>query len=698
MPIDPETDPPVTAAGRLTPAYAAPEQLRGEPPTPATDVYALGVLAYELLTGTRPHDHAGLPPEEAVRRIETAPPVRPSDTVRLAPEPAASARASTPAALARRLRGDLDAITETALRFAPEDRYPSARALGDDLARHRIGRPVRARPRTRGYVATQFFRRHRTGFALTLGLLLVLGVTAGAYVSNVSRARARAEREAQTAEAVTGVLTSLFDAADPYTEIVGQTDTMRVGAFVALATARIERFPPDDPQVQARLLCTLARVKASLHDLDTADRLFATCFDRARSFEGTPGWVAVAVRDRAVFERERGNYEAAESLATEAIHLHQNLFGPDHIEVAISLSRLGNVQLLRTKLDSAEHNLREALRIYRLREGGRGINTAAGLNDLGGLLHSKGEYESAASLIGQALAIRRSRLGGAHIRTGINLNDLGVVLSDWGKFDSAEVVYREALRVHRAALGADHPESIVPLKNVGVLYSRTGRLEEALRVQEEVFAFRRRSLGDDHPLTISEYGGLGWLNSKLGRNEEAARLLTEGLRRSRRVLGDGHKTTLVLAGNLGFLHNATGNGAFAVPIFRELIPAMVEALGANHAMVAQTRVGLAEALLQTERPSEAEREARAGLASLRLALPEEHANVLAAQSRLGDALVAQRRFEAAESLLQRRLTVVERHVNDDAARRTAVESLVELYDAWGRQNQAARYRAMLGSN
>ena len=347
----------------LTPAYAAPEQLRGEPVSTATDVYTLGVILFELLTARRPFRSASSGFERT--SLEAEPP-RPSDVVLLrdrddAPsiDEIAHARGLSPRALAARLAGDLDAIVLKALRREPQRRYIGAGALAEDLGRFLQGRPVAARPEGRRYRASKFVRRHRVGIAVAVSLVLSL---VGGLAATAWQARAKA-LEAQKAEAVKAFLISIFQGADPV-QAAGRDITLR--QVLDEGAVRVQRDLASQPAVQGELLTVLAGIYAELGVTERAGALTDQALDIHERLHGANSeLVATNLRQKASLAVARGDADTADRFAREALARHRRAYGNLHQDVAEDLDVLMIAARQRGRLADALSAAEESLRIRR---------------------------------------------------------------------------------------------------------------------------------------------------------------------------------------------------------------------------------------------------------------------------------------------------------------------------------------------
>ena len=359
----------------MTPEYAAPEQVRGDAVTTATDTYALGVALYELLTGHRPYYFDKRTPAEIERVICNQPPARPStvvaratdapqsdgSTAAITPETIAAARALPMRRLRRHLSGDLDTILLKALRKEPHRRYANAEAFVEDLRRLREGHPVRARKDTVGYRVRAFVRRHRAGVATTVAVAVLLLAGLGGSLLQMRSAASEAART----EAVRDFVVDLFDAPpDNLNRPFAASDLLTRGAV------RAQTEWAGRPEVQADLLALLGTLSAQ---------------------QGLP--------------------EQARTLHEQALTVRHSLYGPDHADIGTSLHALGELALARDALDEAEALLRQSLQIRHRRFGTEDPRTAETQAVLGDCLLRLNRPDDARPLLTAAYTVLRTERG-----------------------------------------------------------------------------------------------------------------------------------------------------------------------------------------------------------------------------------------------------------------------------------------------
>jgi serine/threonine-protein kinase len=549
---EPET---LTLAGRaLTPAFAAPEQIRGGAITTATDVYAIGVLLYLLLTGRRPYDLTDRSAAVIERIVcETTPP-RPSATVDSddSADPGQAARAAergtSPARLRRWLRGDVDLIVMKALRKEPERRYPTAAALEDDLRRLLDGRPVSARPDTVAYRVRKFVGRHRGGVAVTMVVMALLA----AGLVRERTLRGRAEAEARKAQAVEQYLVSVFGVSNPLASSETRGADVTARALLDRGVARIDSSLSQQPEVQAELRGVLGSVYAGL-----------------------------------------GLFDRAEPLLRQALDQRRALYGPRHPDVAEAMDHLGDVLVKQSRYDKAEPLLREALEQRRMLLGNDTAETAESLDHLATLHQERGALDTAEPLFREVLAIRRAIHGPDHDAVALSMNNLGLVLTMRGREAEAEPLYRGALAVRVKHLGEDHPLTAQSLQNLAQLLQQGGRHAEAEPLQRRALAVKRKSLGNAHPSVTVSLNNLGSLLAlQLNRVDEAEPLVREALALDRQLFGEPHAYVAESLRNLANVLRLKGDFEGAERHYRQALAMNRAVFGAEHTRVALNLGGI----------------------------------------------------------------------------------------------------------
>lgn len=657
----------------MTPEYAAPEQVRHDAITLATDIYALGVLLYELLTGTRPYQFNRLSPTEVERVVCEEEPRKPSTAVLQSGEEGLIHLDNE--RLAERLQGDLDTIVLMALRKEPERRYSSVQHLLDDIARHLNGLPVLACEDTAGYRVRKFVTRHRVGVAAAVLVVLSLvgGLTVALWQANEAAIqRDRAQLEAEKATQVKDFLVNLFETSDPDASR-GETITAR--ELLDRGAVQVREDLADQPDVQAELLMTIGTVytKLGLHAPAVALLDSALAMQRALYARSHPE-LAATLRAGALLMHEQGQYDAADSLYREALAMYQTLQGEKSPDIAGVINDLGLLQWHRGNLDDAEPLLRQALAMQRevLERGNRDIPT--NLNNLGLVLRYKGQNEEARAFYEEALALRREILGDMHVDVAQSYNNLAMLLRSEGQLEEAEAMFREALRIGRQTQGDTHPDVAYYLTNLGSVLADQNKYDEAEPFMREALDLRRQILGENHPVVSQSLMALGGLLQRKGDFRAAEPFMREAIAISETVFGRNNRSTALNIFNLGFLKIYQGDYSEAEPLLREALDLRRTILGDEHPDVLLSMQMLAQLLVMkaasTESPATYYAEATSlydqALPAMEERFPEDHRIFGYVFYGKGLLLAKQNRPEEALPILEESLRIrLQEHGADD---------------------------------
>lgn len=641
----------LTASGEVlgTPHYMAPEQALGQKQVSAAiDVYALGAILYEMLTGRPPF--LGDDPLQVLLQV-----------VSESPAPPRLLRPEIPA--------DLETICLKCLAREPAERYASAAALAEDLRRFLDHRTIAARPATRWERTVKWCRRYPAAAALIAVSTLAAGASIGmALWVNAARQEALSERDAKEwqrmiaeqakAEAEVRAAESLamlqffsnrvLAAAKPEDQEGGLGREVKLKEAIRAALPYLENSFKKQPLVEARLRAIIGQVFYELGEIDVAEASVIRARQLFTAHAGPSHQETLdAVNLLAACRSAQGRHQEARQLHEEVLrHCRANL-GPEHASTLASMQNLAVAWGDLGHLDKSRELLEEVLRVRRQVLGPEHFDTIHAMDGYATCLMALGRYDEARDLYEKVLYLRRThggvnhpatvhamlnlanvygrlrrtaeackleeealrslekRLGADHPRTLISMNNLAQSYCELGRHDDALELSREVLRRRQAKLGATHPDTLASMHNIAVICFEIGRFDEALKVNQETLRLRRQHLEKDHPDTLMTMNNVAFCLTALGRHEEAIKLYDETLPARRRKLGADHPDVAETMGGKANSCEALGRHAEALDLYLEVWRVRKARFGAVHADTLACRWGIIESLMALKRSAEA---------------------------------------------------------------------------------------------
>jgi serine/threonine-protein kinase len=629
-----------TAARLMTLNYAAPEQLTGGVVGIHTDIYALGVILYELLAGRVPLDLTGLAPLETQTMLVDRVPVKPSAAAR---EREAGVQAS------RSNWADIDVLCLTALQKSPERRYRTVDAMIGDVDRLLTGRPLSARADSMAYRAGKFVRRHWQGALVTAAAVVVVAGLSGYYTVRLRVARDAAVAEASRASRVLLFMEKLFEG--------GESDDapardLRVLTLVDRG-AREARSLHAQPEVQAELYEVLGTIYQSLGELQKADELLQASLKAART-SGT-GQEPTSLIALGLLRSDQAKLEEAESLTRAALDAATRTLPPEHPTVAKAQLALGKV------------------------------------------LRDRGQYAQAVEHLERAVA-GYSTSPQTEAELGVALTELANTHYYAGRLDLSERLNERVLALDRRTYGDAHPAVADDLINLGAIQDALGRSPAAVPRYREALAIFEQWYGPRHPETASAMTGLAQVLLRLKQTDEASPLFTRAHDIFNATYKESHPRKAMALTGIGLVALERRQFEVADDAFTRSLQIYRDVYGAKHSRLAAMLVNLAALALARQDTGSGERLLREALQMYEATLPGTHATTAATRVRLGQYLIAQRRYpEAEEQLLLAKQVLAQQPVPPIASLRAATEALAQVFEATGRRAEAEQARVEAGS-
>jgi len=478
----------------MTPLFAAPEQVTGGPITTATDVYALGVLLFLLLTGQHPAGPGPHSPADLVRALTETEPPRLSDAVHAQDEASARKRGASPEKLQRSLRGDLDLMVGKTLKKNPQERYASVTAFADDLRRYLRHEPISARPDAVSYRLHKYVRRHRVGVGVAAGLVFLL---AGFSVIQASELR-RITRERDRADRIAQFMTNIFKVADPQHKL---GDAVTARDVLDNASHQVDTGLAHDPELQARLTYVMAMAYNNLGLYSRAQALLERTVRLFMAALGPDNIETLRTRQRLAWTLfQQGRLSEAESQQRGLIEVERRVFGPEHEETIGMMGDLATTLSEERRLPEAEQLQRDVLEIQTRVLGREAHYTLASMDNLAATLLYEGRAAEAEKLERETLDIQRRVRGTENLTTIHYMMNEAEIKAGMGLLDEAEEMSLTLLDLEHRLIGPDSPEAAETTYNLATIKLKQGKRKEALTLLGHAI---------DHGLLPREALGIG---------------------------------------------------------------------------------------------------------------------------------------------------------------------------------------------
>jgi Serine/threonine protein kinase len=588
-----------TAVRFLTPAYAAPEQIRGDSVGVQSDVYSLGVILYELIVGRLPFDLSGRSAAEAEKILLEREPERPSSAARRMERVSPSApRASE---IGAGEWADLDVLCLTALQKDIQRRYRTVDALIRDVDHFLRNEPLEARADSARYRLEKFVVRHNRGVFVSVAAVLAVVALTGFYTVRVAAAKNAAVDAATRAERLQKFTLDLLQGGD---EEVGPSDSIRVVTLVDRGTQEAQSLT-HEPATQAAIYETLGSIYMKLGKYPRADSLLRASLDERRLLFGPNNAdVAQSLVALGQLREAQAEYDSAESLIGSGLKMMKKILPPGHPAVAKATVALG--QTLEDKGDYGRAvRVLDTAVMLQSASGESSPELSETLSALANTHFYAGHFAISDSLNRKTLAMDRRIYGPMHPHVADDLMNLGAIQQEFQNYPAAESFYRQALVITRGWYGENHPETASNLTLLGRALVSEKRLGEAAAMLRQAVSIQERVYGPVHPRVASAINELGRVAQQQGNLDDAEADFRRMMQIYQTVYHDKHYLIGVAESNLAGVYKDRKQYDQSEKLFRDAIRRYSEELSPDHQLMGIAKVRLGETLLADGKKDEA---------------------------------------------------------------------------------------------
>lgn len=596
----------MTGLRLMTPAYASPEQICGEPVGVQTDVYSLGVILYELLTGSVPFDFANRTPaqvEKVITENEAAKPSAVADKADIAQQ-----HKSGGVSASRSEWAELDMLCLTAMHKDLQRRYQSVEALARDVDHYLKGEPLEARADSHGYRAKKFLTRNSRAVVAAAVLSAAVLAMIIAFTIGLARSRNSALAEAARAQRMQNFMSNLFQGGDA---AAGPAGNLRVITLLDRGVQEAQSLS-GEPGVQAQLYETLGTIYEKLGKLDQADSLLQSALDKRKSFYGPENpEVAQSLIALGVLRSEQARMDQAEQLIHQGLEMDQRVLRPSDVAIAKAITAYGKVLAQRGSYDQAIPLLDRAVSINSA-PGVAPTDVAASLAALADAHYSAGHYQRADALYRQLLAMDHIVYGPSHPSVARDLGNLGSIQQDLGYYSEAEKLEREALAISEAYYGKENPRIANNLTMLGRALLYQNKYDQAEATLQQALAIQEKAFGPTHPDVADTVNEMGNVASMRDDYAQAGARFARVAEIYRSIYGDHHYLVAIALSNVAYNYLNQKEYARAEQLFRDVVRRFTESLSADNVNTGIARIKLGRSLLRQNRFGDAQQETMAG--------------------------------------------------------------------------------------